>query len=296
VSIIPEGYQLPAGRESIGVFASHVGENYFEVMDIPLVSGRGFRETDTSGTPLVAVVNERFARHYWPGQDGIGKRFRLGDHSGPWVEIVGVARDAKYEWIAEPPRQFVYLPVSQHPRQRLTLLAESSGDAGEAIAPLREVVRSLDATQPIFNVFTMERFYEMRTLRIGFVLNATVASMGTMGLVLALVGLYGLVAYGVGRRTREFGIRIAIGAGGGSMLRMVLGQAMVLALIGIGSGLALSLGARQGLRAVFPTTNASELMAYALVVPAILAVTMLAAYIPARRASRVNPMIALWYE
>jgi predicted permease len=272
-----------------------VDENYFATAGIPIVRGRGFLVTDTATSPRVAVVNEEFAKHYWPGQNPIGKRFRLDDRKGPWVEIVGMAKTIKYLWIAEPPTDFLYLPLSQHPQRQMTLLAESFGEASGLTAPLREMIRGLDASQPIFNVRTMEEFYRMRAVNTPNMIVQTVAGMGAMGLVLAIVGLYGLVAYAAGRRTREIGIRMAIGAQRTTVLRMVMRQGSILALSGIGVGLVATFGAERLLQAIFSGSKI-DFVTYLLVAPALLAVTMLAAYVPARRASRVDPMRALRYE
>jgi putative ABC transport system permease protein len=213
------------------------------------------------------------------------------------VQVVGLAKTSKYIFIAEPPTDFLYFPYRQSPPQRMTLLAQSSYDAAGLAAPLREVVRALDANLPIYNVRTMEALYRMRAIRIFNVLIATVAAMGLMGLGLAIVGLYGLVAYAVSRRTREIGIRMAIGADRSAVLRMVLRQGLLLAVVGLVVGLAASVGAGQALRAAFPSGNDDrDLLSLVIVVPIVLAVTFLATYLPARRASRVNPVQALRYE
>jgi len=293
--VLPEGYQFPAGKENVDVFANTVDENYFATIGISIVQGRGFLVTDTATSPRVAVVNDEFAKHYWPGQNPIGKRFRLDDRKGPWVEIVGVAKTIKYLWIGERPTEFVYLPLSQHPKQQMTLLAESFGDASALTAPLREVVRGLDAKQPIYNIRTMEEYYRMRAVNTPNMIVQNVAALGVMGLVLAVIGLYGLVAYAAGRRTREIGIRMAIGAQRSTVLRMVMRQGLILALSGISVGLVATFGAERILQAIFSGSEI-DIVTYLLVAPTLLAVTLLAAYIPARRASRIDPSQALRYE
>jgi macrolide transport system ATP-binding/permease protein len=290
-AIVPEGYRLPPGQDSVSAMANRVDEGYFETAGIPLVRGRGFLKTDTADTPRVAVINETLAEHYWPHHDAIGKRFRL---DGEWVEIVGIAKTAKYLSTLEPPADFLYLPYLQHPRGHMTLMLQSAGDPGALAAPLREVARGLDSNLAVYDVRTMDDFYRARAVEVYQVILQAVASMGLMGMALALAGLYGLMAYSVTSRTREIGIRIAIGARRGQVLRMVLRQGFVLALSGMVVGLVLSIAATRLLRAVFP--GDSPLAAYLLVMPAVLAVTMLAAYLPARRASRVDPMTALRYE
>jgi predicted permease len=299
VTIAPEGFQFPPGKDNVSVLASRVHENYFDTLDINVLRGRGFRETDSSDTPRVAVVNEQLAQHYWPNQDPIGKRFQVietKDKATVWVEIVGITKTSKYLWIAEPPTEFVYLPWRQNQRSRMVLIAESQGDPSALAAPIREVVRGLDADQPIFGVRTMEEFYRMRVITTSTVIVETVAGMGLMGLILSTIGLYSLGAYAVSRRTREIGIRMAIGAGQGSVLRMTLQRSLVPALWGLGAGLIASFFAERLMRAVFPDHSTMDIAAYLLVVPTLLAITALAAYVPARRASRVDPLVALRYE
>lgn len=297
-NVKPEGFQLPEGKEQLTLFSARVDERYFETMKIPIVRGRGFREGDSTDAPRVAVVNEQYVRHYLPNQDPIGKRFELRDRgSSSWVEIVGVAKTTKYLWLGEPPTDFVYLPYRQHPRTNMVLLAESAGDAASLVAPLRDLVRRFDPSMPIFNVRTMDEFYRMRTITIFNVIIGIIAAMGMMGLTLAIVGLYGLVAYATSRRTREIGIRMAIGAGRTSVVRMVLRQGVGLALVGLVVGLLAGVGVERLMMALFPSGDDSiEVMAYVLVTPIVLGATFLAAYLPARRAARIEPMTALRYE
>jgi predicted permease len=295
-TIVPEGHQFPEGRDSVTVAASRVDEAYFQTMGIGITAGRGFDASDSEGTPRVAIVNEALARHYWPGQSPIGKRFRMGNPTGPWVEIVGVAQTHKYIWIGEGTTEYLYLPHLQNPRQSMTLLVESAGEPQNMAAPLREVVRRLDPNQPVFDVLTMDEFYQMRTVTNFNVLIGTIGAMGLMGLGLAIVGLYGLMAYSISRRTREIGIRIAIGADRAVVLKMILKQSAILTLCGLGAGLVLSLLAARLLPAIFPAFREPDIISFLLVMPTLLAVTMLAAFIPARRASRMDPTVALRYE
>ena len=297
-TVAPEGFQFPVGRDNATVFSTNVDEHYFDTMGIPILRGRNFRIDDAADAPQVAIVNEQFAKHYFPNQDPIGKRFHLTAEGNPWVEVVGLAKTTKYIFIAEAPTEFVYLAYRQRTPRRMVLLAQSAGDSASLAAPLREVVRGLDPNMPIYNVRTMEALYQMRAVSIFRVLVGTVAAMGLMGLGLAIVGLYGLVAYAAARRTREIGIRMAIGADRSSVLRMVLGQGITLAIVGLVLGLVASVGAGALLDAAFPGSDEDPryFVSLLMVIPIVLAVTFLAAYIPARRASRVNPMQALRYE
>ena len=293
-TLVPEGFQFPAGKDNATVLAARVDEHYFDTMRLTILRGRGFRVDDSSGAPPVAVVNQPFAQHYWPNQNPIGKRFRLADGDKPWVQVVGIAKTSKYLFIAEPPTEFVYLPYRQKSQERMIMVAQSAGDPASLVAPLREIVRGLDADLPIYNVRTMENLYRMRAISIFNVLVSIVGAMGVMGLSLAIVGLYGLVAYAVARRTREIGIRMAIGATRTTVLRLVLRQGIVLSLVGLVVGLLASIGAGELLRAAFPNgSDQRDFTALAMVGPLVMAVTFLAAYVPARRAARINPMEAL---
>lgn len=293
-NIVPEGYRLPNNRASVPLLADTVDNGYFETMAVPILRGRSFSDSDTVGSPLIAIVNEAMAGKYWPNQDALGKRFRLDDGKGPWIEIAGIARNAKYLWVGESPTPFFYLPLAQHPQSRMTLVAQSFGDAASLVAPLRQIVHEIDANQPVYNVRTMSELYRMRD-SIAVMLNEMVGAMGLIGLLLSMLGLYGLMAYTVSRRTREIGIRMALGADQAFVVRMVLRQGLTLALIGVAIGLVASFAAETGVNAVFNSTKRDPL-AYLIVTPMLLAVTLLAAWVPARRASRVDPTRALRFE
>ena len=295
-TIEPEGYRLPPGVDGISIDSSRVSDSYFDVMDVKILRGRAIETNDTQNNnvdaPRVAVINEVAARHYWPNQDPIGKRFRSGNR---WFEIVGVAKTGRYLHIAEPPTEFVYFPSAQEPRM-FTLIAQTTGDSAAMIGPLRELARSIDPSQPMFDVHTMEEFYWARAVGLANIITLLIASMGLTGLALAMIGLYGLVSYAVARRTREIGIRMAIGAARASMLRMILGQGLLRACYGLAIGCALSIAVGRVLPSLFPTTHGIDLWTYLLVPPALLAITALAVLIPARRASRVDPITALRHD
>jgi predicted permease len=293
-TVVPEGYVFPPGKDNATVFASRVDEHYFDVMGISLLKGRGFAATDDASAPKVAVVNEQFAKRYWPDQDPIGKRVRLVDQENAWAQVVGIAKMSKYIFIAEPPTEFIYTPYRQNPPREISVIAQTPGDSASLAGPLRDVVHRLDANMPAFDVRTMESLYHVRAEGVFNVLISTVLSLGLMGLGLAIVGLYGLVAYAVSRRTREIGIRMAIGADQGDVLKLVLRQGVLLAVVGLAVGLVASVGAGHLLAAAFPSGNdQSDFGALLIVIPLVLVVTSLAAYIPARRASKINPTLAL---
>jgi predicted permease len=294
-SVIPEGYQMPRDKDAEQVFANTVGEDYFATVGIPIVAGRGFEATDRADSPRVAVVNQRFAESFYPKQNPLGKRFWIGDRKGQPLEIVGVAKETKYISLAEPPFWAIYQPLAQNPQSRMTLLLESYGDSAALLGPVRETVRALDPNQPIYSVHTMEEYYEERARKIFSLLSEVTGAMGLLGLTLALVGLYGLMSYSVSRRTREIGIRMAVGADRGGVVKMVLKQGLLLTGIGVAIGVALSLVLGRVLTSGMGLPSFDPRV-FAVVPVALVAMAALSAYVPARRASRIDPVQALRLE
>jgi predicted permease len=292
----PEGFHLPPEQKSVRTYGNSVDEHYFATMGIPILAGRDFRATDTPDSARVSIVNETFARHYWPAaaiSDVVGKRFRLNDEHGPWIEIVGVATTSTYGYFAEPPQDAVYFPFRQRPRGNMVLLAETNGESATVLAPLREMVRRMDAEVPLYDVQTMEVFYDARVTSIGNVIIRMTGALGLMGITLTMVGLYGLVSYAVSRRTREIGIRIAVGASYRRVVGLILRQGMAPAWFGLAAGLVLSALTTRLLAALIPVNHQYDPQSFYLAVPILLVVTLLAAFIPARRAARLDPTIAL---
>ena len=298
ITFVPEGYQLAKDEVNVSAFGSAVDYNYFEVMKTAILRGRGFTADDKEGAPMVAVVNEALAKKYWPNQNPVGKRFRLEDKekNNPWVQIVGVTRTGKYIYSGEPQTPFLYLPFAQNQRSRMVMFTETLGDPATVAGPIREIVHAIDANQPVFNVRTMTNFYQQRAIAIPRMIMEIVGAMGIMGLVLALIGLYGLVAYSVARRTREIGVRMAIGAKQSDVLKMVLRQGLVLAVAGIGVGGLASIAVAKALSAWMLGLGTPNSATYVIVPALLLVVTLASCYLPARRASRVDPMVALRYE
>jgi predicted permease len=294
-AVVPEGYSFPQGQTEAQILTSVVDENYFSVMNTGLLRGRAFTISDKEGAPLVAIVNQEFARRYWPNQDPIGKRIHIGSKDNSWIEIVGVAQTGTYTFVGEPPSPFLYLPLAQNERSMLALFMDTSADAASLGTALRQVVHSLDSNQPIFNLRTMFDLYRQRA-GVTRMIMEIVGTMGMVGLSLALIGLYGLVAYSVARRTHEIGVRMAIGARRADDLRMVLQQGLKLSVLGILIGGAMSVAATRLLTAGLVGLGKPNTATYFAVPVLLLIVTLAACYLPARRASRVDPMTALRYE
>ncbi|MBZ5626446.1 MAG: ABC transporter permease, partial [Acidobacteriia bacterium] len=293
--IVPEGVQLPPGTEAVGAISDAVSDDYFDAMNIPIVEGRQFAVTDRADSPRVAVVNQLFARKYYPNQSAVGRRLRLDSAGSPVIQIVGVARQSKYFFPIEPPLDYVYLPLAQRPRTGLTLVLHTAVPPGDLAAPLRNLVRSLDSGQPVIGLRTMDEIFDQRARKTFDIFIQAIAAMGLLGLVLALVGLYGLMTYSVGLRQREIGIRMAIGADRPGVVKMVLKQGMTLAGTGVAIGVLLWLAASKPLLAALEARSFSWGL-LALVAGGLLGAAAVGAYIPARRASLVDPNTVLRTE
>ena len=290
--LVPEGVKLPPGTDAVGVMSNTVSEGYFDALNVPIVEGRGFEETDRAESHPVAIVNELFAHKYYPNQSAIGKRLRLKGGKDEVLEIVGVARQSKYFFLVEPPVEYLYRPLSQNPQQAMTILVETAGPSSVAASPLREIVRSLDAGQPMYGIRTMEEVFDQRANNTLGILTEAIGAMGLLGLVLAMVGLYGLMSYSVSLRAREIGIRMAIGAGRSGVVGMVMKQGMVLATAGVSIGLLLCLLASRAATFALGVPG-FNLPFVALVTAGLVAAAALGAYAPARRASRLDPNAVL---
>jgi predicted permease len=295
-AVVPEGYQFPKDQSSDSMLANIIDERYFDTMNIPVVRGRAFTADDKDGSRRVAIVNEEFAKTYWPNQDAIGKRFHLNDANGPWLEIVGVTKTAKYLFPSETPTRFMFLPFAQNPMNQMLLLVETSGDPTPAIAQVRDLVRGLDANQPVFNVRTLSSFFQQRAVTVPMMIAEMITTLGLLGLTLALIGLYGLIAYSVSRRTQEIGIRMAIGASKQDVLRMIIRQGLTLSILGIAIGGVATFAVVRALAAGLAGLGAMSPATFIGVPILLVLVTLAACYIPARRASMVDPMVALHYE
>ena len=277
------GYVEPQQAMRIGTdFSSTmdtIDEGYFQTMGIAILRGRAFLPSDTADSPRVAVVNEHFAKHYWPAGDAVGKHIRLDSSAGTPVEIVGIAQTIKSQNM-ESLTDFVYIPLAQHPVARMVLMLRSTGDPLQLVEPVKDVVRYSRSEPPDVADPALSDFYLNQAVRGPRIAIDLVGSMGLVGLLLAVAGLYGLVAYNVSRRTREIGIRIALGAASSDVLRLVLGKGLVLVGTGTVVGLVMGFALEQLMNSMLFDSGGVDILAYAVVVPTMFLVTMLAAYFP----------------
>jgi putative ABC transport system permease protein len=293
-----EGHPLASGQQPPQVFLNRVDPPYFEMMRVPLERGRGFAETDNATMPRVAIVNQKMAKQFWPNEDPIGKRFSIFGPSGPFTEVVGVARDGKYIVAAlEEPIPFSYLPYAQDYSSMMTLQIRSAVPPESLIAPVREVTRGLAPDLPIYDVQTMKQslwgmdgFF---VFRLGAVLAAV---MGLIGMTLAVVGVYGVVSFSAEQRTHEMGIRMALGAGRREILGLMLGQGMGMVMAGVLSGLLASWALTRTVARLLVGVSATDPLTYASVTLLLAAIALWACHLPVRRAMRLDPMAALRYE
>lgn len=296
--VLPEGRTLQRGEQAQKILYATVSDGYFETMPIPILHGRGFERYDAKDSPRVAVINEHMAQHFWPHQDALGKQVHLNDANGPLVQIVGIAKQSKYLWVSEAPQDFLYLPFSQNQQTSMMLIAESPISDASMLAPvLRGLVQGIDRNMPAFEARTMRDMYDKRAIETPGIIVKAVAGMGIMALILAVIGLYGLISYSVTRRTREFGIRMAVGADQRNVLGMILREGLLLAGSGTFVGLGLGLFAARLIGSTFIVSSSGmNPVLFVLIALPLLAVALLATYAPARTASRIDPMRSLREE
>jgi macrolide transport system ATP-binding/permease protein len=277
------------------VNANVVSLRYFETLNIPLLRGRDFTGGDREGAPPVIIVNEAFARRFWKDEDAVGKRISTRSAQGPFLEIVGVVANGKYITLGEEPRSMMYMPLLQNHETGMTLHVRTSVDPGSLAAAVRGEVQSLEKNLPITGTRTMadQVSSSLFPAKMGAIL---LAIFGLLALLLASVGIYGVMGYSVARRTREIGIRMALGAGRGDVLKLVLTEGMTLVAIGVGVGLGAAWFATQLLASFLYGVSATDPLTFAGISLLLSGVALVASFVPARRATRVDPLVALRYE
>jgi len=274
-----------------------VSPSYIDALSIPLLRGRNFTDADTDTAPQVALINATMARRFWPNEDATGKRFHWG-HPGskePWIEIIGVVGDTKLYGLANPSRLELYMPLQQSRSSDMFLVLRSAIDPASLTPAVRDAVASIDKDQPVFSVNTMKQLVDasVATRHITLVL---LGLFSGLALLLAAIGIYGVISYSVQQRTHEIGIRMALGAQRRDVLRLVVGQGVRLAALGIAIGIAAAFGLTRLMASLLFGVGAYDPVAFMAAALLLLLVAIAACYIPARRAIAVDPMVALRYE
>jgi macrolide transport system ATP-binding/permease protein len=294
-SIYVEG-QLPE-REGTAPRAmiSRVGPGYFQAIGTPMVRGRDFGDEDDANAAPVAIVNETFARRFWPGEDPLGKRFSFSNTGSPQVEIVGVVRDGKYAGLNEEPQPYVCRPISQSYTGATSLIVRSDGEPRRLLAAVRGEVSQLDPQLPLSSAKSLvERLaFPLLPARLAA---SVLGSLGLVALALAAIGIYGVMSYMVSSRTQEIGVRMALGARAADVLRLAIGQGMKLVLIGVAIGVAAAWALTRLMKILLFGISAADPLTYGGVVALLIGVALFACYVPARRATKIDPMIALRNE
>jgi predicted permease len=287
----PEGY-VPQPHESMEIAEATVGPNYLRTMQIPLIAGREFTVNDTGTSQPVAIVNQKFADRYWPHQEPLGKRIYA---YGVWFTVVGIAHNSNYYSLSEVPQPFLYLPIFQDYYSTTIIHARVLGDPLAYTTAVEKAIHTLDADLPVYDESTLK--LRVQVASTGQRIAGTfVGAFGLLALILAAVGIYGVIAYTTRQRSHEIGIRMALGAQQSDVFRLVLGQGLRMILAGLAIGLALSFVLTRFLRNILFGVGATDALTFVGVAMLLCVVALLACYIPARRAMRVDPMVALRYE
>jgi putative ABC transport system permease protein len=274
-----------------------VTPGYFDMMETPILAGRDFGEHDHAEASRVVIVNRKMATRYWPNDDAVGKRLKAHFSSAedPWATVVGVVGDTGHAGLYQEPRPEVFFPYTQKPTSNVVIVARTQGDPMEVADPLRGAVRRIDPGLPIYGIRSMadilHRWTRDDRMAVGFL-----CGLAVLALSLASIGLYGVMSYSVAQRTHEIGVRVALGAGGREIQRLVLRRCLVMAAVGVAVGLALSCGVGLVLQSQLYGVGGLDPITFVSVSFLLLAVAAAAGYLPARRATKVDPMAALRYE
>lgn len=291
-----EGRETVAG-ESVSAGPRWVSPGYFKVMGISLIAGRELADQDSADAPRVVVVNDSMARRYWPDEDPIGKRIAFDRTNGApnWRQIVGVVRDVKHTSLDSASKPEMYIPYPQFPSPFMTLVARTDGDPLNYVSAVRGQVMSVDKNQPISNVHTMEQLLSNSVAEHRFNM-LLLGVFGVVALLLSAVGIYGVMSYAVAQRTHELGVRMALGAQTFQLLALVVREGMLLALSGVGVGLGAAFALTRLMSTLLYGVSATDPVTFGAIAVLLGAVALLACYVPARRATKVDPMVALRYE
>jgi putative ABC transport system permease protein len=293
--ILKEGETLARGSAGRTIMTTVVSSGYFKTMQIPFVEGRDFDQRDSMKTQRVIIVNERMAQMLWPGESAIGKRIFIGADSHDALEVVGVVKTGKYRNLAEDPKPFFYSSMDQRRPATMAMIIRSSVDPRSLVAPVRSQIQALDHHVPVFAIKTMSEHMTYALWAPNMAASFSLA-FGVVAILLSAVGLYSVMAYVVSQRTREVGIRMALGADRRDVMKMITRQGMRLAAIGVAIGLVLALALAKVLSSLLIGVSGYDVPTFLLVPALLVAVALVACYLPARRATKVDPLIALRYE
>ncbi|MFQ5790864.1 MAG: FtsX-like permease family protein, partial [Acidobacteriota bacterium] len=290
--VMPEGYETPPGSNDPSLDYNIVDHGYFQAMGIPVLRGRGLAETDDEDGPRVMVINETFAERFWPGEDPIGKIVRTaGEHH----QVIGLVKNGKYWSLGEDPKPYFYLSSHQYYRGTAVLHVRTAVDPTGLLGAIRSEVRALDATLPISDLKTMHGAMGFAFLPARMAAGV-VSAFALLALLLAAVGLYGILAYSVSQAVRDIGIRMALGAGPAQVLRLVIRQGMTLTLAGLALGLAGGLALTRLMIGLLYGVSATDPLSYVTASVLLAGVALLATFLPARRATKIDAMSALRME
>jgi macrolide transport system ATP-binding/permease protein len=290
--VFVEGQTVERSAKAPLAMTSRVSPGYFQAMSTRLIRGRDFTEQDDAKAPQVAIINETFARRFWPGEDPLGRRFSQGGPDQLPLQVVGVVEDGKYAGLNEPPQPYVCRPLAQAYSGAVTLIARSDSDPQKLLVAIRNELQQLDSHLPLSSAKPLAERMAMPLLPVR-VAAAVLSIFGMLALVLAAIGIYGVMSYAVSRRTREIGVRVALGAQASDVLRLVIGQGMVPPLIGVVIGVSVALALTRLAKSLLFGVSASDPLTYIGVAALLSAVALLACFIPARRATKIDPMVAL---
>ena len=285
----------PPGQEFIGRYRVCTPD-YFQTMGIPILKGRAFTEQDKVDAPRVVIVNETLAQRYWPNQDPINKRMRFTGplEKNPWIQVVGVVKDVKHA-LSLPMSSDYYLPQNQDTWSSMVLVAKTKTEPMSMAAPIRQQVWAIDKDEPVFDVRTMQQVRALSVALYSFS-SVTLTIFAAVALILSAVGIYGVMAYVVTQRTHEIGIRMALGARSRDVLRLVVRHGMTLALIGVGVGLGGAWALTRFMSSLLVGVSPTDAVTLSAVSLCLISIALIACYLPARRATKVDPLVALRYE
>ena len=294
-SIVVDGQSPPPNGGSISISSNVVSPHYFDTLGIRLLRGRDFNEHDAENSPRVVVINETMARRFWPDQDAIGRNFKFSGGNNPSVEVIGVVQDGKYRSLQETPRAFMYVPLRQEYQPQMTLHVRSVGQASGVFSSVKQQVQALDYNLPVFDVKTMEEHVAVLVSQSR--MGATLLGLfGLLALLLSAGGIYGLTSFHVARRVHEIGIRIALGAHRGNVLKLIIRETIILALVGIALGTGVAFVLSRVVSSLLFGISPTDPSTFISIPLFLLGVALLASYIPAWKATKIDPVIALRAE